>query len=67
MDVRVGDILAKCLECGGTEFQCAGEELRCRICGTRTTRTALLMQIGDEAAKQARESLARLKRDPAKR
>jgi len=67
MDVRVGDILAKCLECGGTEFQSAGEELGCRICGTRTTRTALLMQIGDEAAKQARESLARLKRDPAKR
>jgi len=31
------------------------------------TRSTLLMQIGDEAAKQARESLARLKKDPAKR
>jgi uncharacterized Zn finger protein (UPF0148 family) len=67
MDVRVGDILAKCLECGGTEFKSAGEVLACRICGTTTTRSMLLMQIGDEAAKQARESLARLKRDLAKR
>jgi hypothetical protein len=67
MDVRLGDILAKCLECGGTEFRSAGEALACRICGTATTRTALLMQIGDEAAKQARESLARLKKDTAKR
>jgi hypothetical protein len=67
MDVRVGDILAKCLECGGTEFRSAGEALACKICGTPTTRAALLMQIGDEAAKQARESLARLKKDIAKR
>jgi hypothetical protein len=67
MDVRVGDILAKCLECGGTEFKSVAEELACRICGTRSTRTALLMQIGDEAARQAHESLARLKKDSAKR
>jgi hypothetical protein len=62
MDVRVGDILAKCLECGGTEFKPAGEELACRICGTRTTREVLLVQIGDEAARLARESLARLRK-----
>jgi hypothetical protein len=67
MDVRVGDILAKCLECGGAEFRSAGDALACRICGTTTTRAALLMQIGDEASKLARESLARLRKDPAKR
>jgi hypothetical protein len=67
MDVRVGDILAKCLECGGTEFKSAGEALACNICGTRTTRVALLLQIGDEAARQARESLGRLKKAPVKR
>jgi hypothetical protein len=67
MDVQVGDILAKCLECGGTEFKSAGEEFACGICGTKTTRTALLLQIGDEAAKRAHESLARLKKDTVKR
>lgn len=67
MDVRLGDILAKCLECGNTEFRSVGEDLACKICGTKTTRMALLMQIGDEAARQAHESLARLRKHPVKR
>lgn len=68
MDVKVGDIWAKCLECGGVEFRPLDEpqadgnqRLACKICGTRTSRSALLNQIGDEASKQAADSLQRLK------
>lgn len=58
MDVRAGDTWAKCLECGSVEFrpldepQSGGDQkLACKICGTRTTRGALLVQVGDEREK----------------
>ena len=60
MDFKVGDLWAKCLECGGVEFrpldkpQADGnQKLACRICGTQTSRRALLAQIGDEAHKKS--------------
>jgi hypothetical protein len=60
MDVRVGDIWAKCSECGGVEFNPLDEpqpdgnqKVRCRICGTPTTRAELLVQTGDEASRHA--------------
>ena len=68
MDVRVGDIWAKCPECRGIEFSPLEEpqpdgnqKLRCRICGMLTSRAELLVQIGDEASRQATDSLERLK------
>jgi hypothetical protein len=64
MEFKVGDIWAKCLECGGMQFRPLEEpqpdgnqKLACRICGTQTSRNALLAQAGDKASKQAGESL----------
>jgi len=68
MHVRIGDITAKCPQCGKTEFRPAGSgpqrKLECIACGAATTRAALLDQIGEEAIRQARESLLRLRSRP---
>jgi hypothetical protein len=68
MEVRVGDITARCPDCGGEQFDPAGElrrerDLVCKRCGKQTPRETLLEQIGDEAIRQAEDSFARLKKD----
>ena len=67
MDVRMGDLWAKCPECRGIEFNPLEEpqpdgnqKIRCKICGTATTRAELLVQIGDEASRLASDGLERL-------
>src|SRR5688500_8412045 len=68
MQVKVGDISAGCPQCQTTQFTTAGGDcgrgtkLLCEYCGHETTRAELLMQIEDKAARQAREGLARLRR-----
>lgn len=64
MEVRLGDIGAKCPQCGSAEFEPTATEgeLACKGCGSTIARTQLLMQIGDRAARNAAESLARLRK-----
>jgi transcription initiation factor TFIIIB Brf1 subunit/transcription initiation factor TFIIB len=64
MEVRVGNIAAKCPDCGSTEFIAAAVEdyLACKGCGKTTARMQLLIQIGEEASRNATESLERLRR-----
>ena len=65
VQIRVGEITAKCPECGGKEFavlaNAPARQLACRRCGTVTTRPKLLDQIAEEAMHQARTSLERLR------
>jgi hypothetical protein len=65
MEVRLGEIGARCPDCGGAEFVATAieDELACKNCSRSMTRTQLLMQIGDQAARDAAESLARLRKD----
>jgi hypothetical protein len=59
MRISVGQISARCEQCGGEEFQpMPGEsspapELACFRCGLCTTRRALIMQIADETVRRA--------------
>ena len=64
MEVRVGDIAAKCPDCGSGDFVSTPleDELACRSCGKTVARLQLLIQIGEEAARNATESLQRLRR-----
>jgi uncharacterized Zn finger protein len=65
VQVRVGEITAKCPQCGGNEFALLADsptrQLACRRCGTVTTRHELLDQIAEEAMHEARTSLERLR------
>jgi hypothetical protein len=70
MQVSVGDITARCKECGGTEFKPLGSgsmrltsRLVCIKCERATTYFDLLDQIGEEAMRRANESLAKLKKN----
>jgi len=67
--VSVGEVKARCRGCGGTDFTPAqpGElrpasVLACSGCGERSTYEELLDGIGEEAMKQANESLDGLKK-----
>ena len=64
MQVRVGDIAASCPACGASEFSASGraQGLSCQSCGKQVDRAALLDQIGEKAAREAMESLARLRK-----
>jgi hypothetical protein len=61
--ISVGQISARCENCGGEEFQpSAGAgspplELACFGCGLRTTRRALLMQVAEETVRRAQAFL----------
>lgn len=69
MQVRVGDIAASCPACGAGEFSASGGALSCQSCGKQVDRAALMDQIGEKAAREASESLARLRaaRGPRRR
>jgi transcription initiation factor TFIIIB Brf1 subunit/transcription initiation factor TFIIB len=64
MEVRVGDIAAKCPDCGSSEFAptASEEQLVCQGCRKTIARMHLLIQIGEEASRAAAESLQRLRR-----
>jgi transcription initiation factor TFIIIB Brf1 subunit/transcription initiation factor TFIIB len=64
MEVRVGEIAAKCPDCGSSDFVSTAleHELACRGCGKTVARLQLLIQIGEEASRNATESLQRLRR-----
>ena len=61
--ISVGQISARCENCGGEEFQpLPGEtspalEVVCFTCGLNTTRRALLMQVADETVRRAQAFL----------
>jgi hypothetical protein len=68
MIIGVGDVQAKCPECGGTDFDSVPRselrtqsELTCSGCGRKSIYYDLLEQIGEQAMKQANESLAKLR------
>jgi hypothetical protein len=70
MQVSVGDITARCKECGGTEFKTLGvgslrltSRLVCIKCERVTTYLDLLDLIGEEAMRRANDSLAKLKKN----
>lgn len=69
MIVSVRDIVARCRNCGGSDFDpLPGGELRlttalaCTSCGEKTSYRELLEQIGEEAMKRANEAIAKLKK-----
>jgi hypothetical protein len=64
LQVRIGQVSAHCLRCGGTDFLHArrqraeaGDGLICATCGTETSRTALLEQITREVIHRAQKAL----------
>ena len=65
MQVSLGDVSARCTECGSTEFTAAEpgaelthlSELICTTCEAPTTHAELIVQIGSEAMKRARSFL----------
>ena len=69
MEFRIGDIRASCRRCGGTQFDDGpcGEgsgpwaEYRCRDCGRLSQYCQLIVQIGDEAVRRARQGRALLR------
>jgi len=70
MQVSVGDITARCKECGGNEFRAlnAGalrltSRMVCIKCQRVTTYLDLLDLIGEEAMRRANDSLAKLKKN----
>jgi hypothetical protein len=71
MFIRIGDITAACVRCGGTDFEPLGagplrlaSELQCAGCGTRVKYLALLDQIGEEAMRRANKAIEELKKRP---
>jgi hypothetical protein len=67
MDFSVGEITARCHHCDGTQFdpvsvETAGahSQFRCASCGKRTTYSALIVQIGEEAVKRSKRLLGSL-------
>jgi len=70
MQVSVGDITARCKECGGKEFRQLGSgalrltsRLTCTSCERSVIYLDLLNFIGEEAMRRANESLAKLKKN----
>ncbi len=71
MIVRIGDIAAGCVECGGGEFEpLSAEPLRlastwkCSACGASYTYLQLIDQIGEEAMRRANKAVDELQRKP---
>lgn len=69
MKVSVGDVSARCLGCGGTEFEPAepGElrldsVLACAGCGARSSYEQMLNGIGEEAMRRVNEAMEALKK-----
>jgi hypothetical protein len=62
MEVRIGELVARCSACGGTQWNPvqSGDAsmlalLACAGCGARITRGELVLQISSEAIKSAQE------------
>jgi len=67
VNFRIGAITAKCPACNGSEFELVATEpagphasYACEACGRRIVYSALVMQIGNEALRQSRETLRAL-------
>jgi tRNA(Ile2) C34 agmatinyltransferase TiaS len=65
MEFRVGDIVAKCPECGGTQFKVPPMEhsgprmnYHCAKCGSASMYAELMGQIGREALKRKHARLS---------
>jgi hypothetical protein len=65
MEFRVGDILAKCPGCGGTDFKPPETEHSgphmgyfCASCGSATIYAKLITQIGRETLRRKKERLS---------
>jgi hypothetical protein len=68
MKLSVGHIEAQCPGCGGADFDIpeaaaltSDSVLACASCGRQNRYGDLLNQIGEQAMKQANESLAKLR------
>jgi hypothetical protein len=68
MKLSVGHIEAQCLACGGADFDMPempslsrDSVFTCAKCGRQNGYDDLLNQIGEQAMKQANESLAKLR------
>jgi hypothetical protein len=68
--VSVGDINARCKDCGGTDFKVVKPGtlrltslMACTACDRVTTYLDLLDDIGEQAMQRANESLTKLKRN----
>jgi hypothetical protein len=64
MIVRIHDIAARCVKCGGGEFEPLSPEplrlasaLECTACGARHTYLQLIDQIGEEAMLRVNKAL----------
>ena len=71
MIVSIGDIAARCVECGGGEFEPLSAEplrmastLKCSACGASYTYLQLIDQIGEEAMWRANKALDALQKKP---
>jgi hypothetical protein len=72
--VQVGDIVARCPECGETRFrrrtrggdggESAGTVYICVSCNAKVARLDLVNQIGDEAVRRAQAALDSLRKKP---
>jgi hypothetical protein len=73
MLINIGDIMAACRGCGGTDFEPLSRdplrlssELKCTGCGAKVKYLALLDQIGEEAMRRANQAIDELKKRPRK-
>jgi hypothetical protein len=64
MIVKIHDIAARCVECGGGEFESLSPEplrlastLGCTACGARYNYLQLIDQIGEEAMRRMNKAL----------
>lgn len=69
MIVRIRDIAAWCVSCGGGEFEPFSAQplsletkLKCTACGARYTHLQLIDQIGEEAMRRANNALEELQK-----
>jgi hypothetical protein len=73
MEIRIGEIVASCEQCGATQFDPLSPEplrlasdVRCTACGATVKYLALLDQIGEEAMRRANQAIDELKKRPKK-
>jgi hypothetical protein len=73
MEIRIGEIVASCAQCGATQFEPLSPEplrlasdVRCSGCGATVKYLALLDQIGEEAMRRANQAIDELKKRPKK-
>jgi len=69
--IRIGEITAACMRCGGTQFEPLSPgalrlatELKCAGCGEKARYLALLDQIGEEAMQRANKAIEEPRKRP---